>query len=118
MFGDILGALGGQLVQIAIASAPGLVTGLIVKHGRRLTNWIPNAAIPVLTLVAGTTAGALAGADPATAAGLGVQTMIGAVGIHQVTKLAVKGTVDRLTKPDGKIGSLLRKIGPGVETSL
>ena len=118
MFGDILGALGGQFAQIVIMSAPGLLTGLLVKHGRRLTAWIPNAAIPVLTLVAGTGAGILAGADATTAAALGVKTMIGAVGIHQVTKLAVKGLVDRVTKPEGKIGSILRGIGPGADVSL
>lgn len=118
MFGDILGALGGTLVQVVIASAPGLLTGLAIKHGRKATAWIPNALIPVGTLIAGTAAGAIAGASATEAAALGVQTMIGSVGIHQVTKLAVRGAVGRVTKPDGWFGSMLRRIGPGTEASL
>jgi hypothetical protein len=118
MFGDILSALGGIALQTVVTSAPGLVTGLFVKHGRKLTAWIPNNAIPVLTGLAGTAAGAIAGADATTSVTLGFQTMVGAVGLHQVGKIAARGLVGRITKPDGRIGSFLRRIGPGAELSL
>ncbi len=115
MFGDILGALGGSFFDIAKVALPALATGVVIKHGRKLTGWIPNALIPVAGFAVGTAAGIASTGSVETGIALGVKAALGGVGIHQVVKVGLQGAFGRLT---GALGEKLNRIGPGDKISI
>jgi hypothetical protein len=97
MFGEILGALGNTALAVVTTAAPTLLTGLVIKHGGKLTRKIPNAAIPAAGFIVGTAVGAITTGDAQAAVDLGMKSMLGGVGIHQVVKIGFQSTVGKLT---------------------
>lgn len=96
LFGTIAGAATAFLPAL-MASAKGviapLILGGVVKHGGKLTKWLPNDMIPIVNTLLFGPAG------------------IAATGIHQVFKIGTRAAVGALSKNE-------KAIGPGGKLSV
>jgi hypothetical protein len=112
---ELFGDIGGSLFGAFKAVAPALGAGLVVKHAGKITDWIPNDAIPLIQIVGGAAVGALSTGDPAQGAAMGVAAGSGAVGLHQFAKTVIRSVTERVFPTPGKVQNA---IGPGERISI
>ena len=112
-WGALLHGVGGGLLTVVKASAPLLVSGAVIKHGGKLTSWLPNNLIPYANGVVGIAIGVATGQDPAAAGQYGMVAAAGATGLHQVLKVGASALLEPLLG-----GRVAEAVGPGKRLSI
>ena len=112
MLGELLSGIGQGLLEVGKASAPLLLSGAVVKHGGKLTSWLPNDLIPYMNGVIGIGIGVATTHDPQVGAQYGVLAATGATGFHQVLKIGLRAALTPLLS-----GHTAAKIGPSDKIS-
>lgn len=93
--GALLSGMGAGMLEVVKASAPLLVSGAIMKHGGKLTSWLPNSFIPYANGVVGMAVGVATTHDPSTGAQMGILAATTATGLHQVLKIGAQGLLGK-----------------------
>jgi len=101
------------MLEVAKTSAPLLVSGAIMKHGGRLTSWLPNSLIPYANGVIGMAVGVATTHDPAAGAQMGIMAATSATGLHQVLKIGARSLLGRWLPLN-----LQEAVGPGPKLSI
>lgn len=113
MLGDLLTGLGEGLLEVGKTAAPLLVSGAIMKHGGKLTSWVPRGMIPVANGVIGTAIGVVVTGDPEQGAQYGILAATTATGLHQVLKIGARAGLERVLP-----ARVQERVGPGDRLSI
>jgi hypothetical protein len=111
--GSLLSGIGQGVLEVAKASAPLLVSGAVMKHGGKLTSWLPNDWIPFANGVIGIGIGVATTGDPKVGAQMGVLAGAGATGLHQVLKIGARALLEPILG-----GGVAAKVGPSERLSI
>jgi hypothetical protein len=110
---DLLGDIGGGLLDVAKTAAPLVVSGAVMKHGGKATSWLPKDAIPFANGAIGVAIGTAVTGDTEQGAKLGVLAATSATGLHQALKIGSRALLERTLSPAKQ-----QKIGPGDRPSI